>query len=218
MKMRLILSVMAGIAVCGVAEASVFQVMPNGSGYEAIYTADIPLTLNGNAITNVMIFEEGAGGQVKVSPYQGTLAAGGVSVLTDPDLQFAPTLALVIGTDLTTPFDSTGKRHLVFFLSDALAASAAGKEFSQVFPPLHEQAFIDDLIAARTDSTKLGLLTDYFTSGPLAQAAFAPGGSFSVVESSTFPPAVPEPATVIIWSLLSGLGIGIGWWRMKKAA
>jgi hypothetical protein len=29
---------------------------------------------------------------------------------------------------------------------------------------------------------------------------------------------IPEPSTVIIWSLLGGMGIGIGWWRKKKAA
>ena len=29
---------------------------------------------------------------------------------------------------------------------------------------------------------------------------------------------VPEPATLIIWSLLGALGIGVGWWRRRKAA
>jgi hypothetical protein len=29
---------------------------------------------------------------------------------------------------------------------------------------------------------------------------------------------VPEPSTVIIWSLLGGLGVTIGWWRRRKAA
>jgi hypothetical protein len=29
---------------------------------------------------------------------------------------------------------------------------------------------------------------------------------------------VPEPSTLIIWSLLGGLGIGVGWWRKRKAA
>lgn len=30
--------------------------------------------------------------------------------------------------------------------------------------------------------------------------------------------AVPEPSTLIIWSLLGGLGLGVGWWRRKRAA
>jgi hypothetical protein len=29
---------------------------------------------------------------------------------------------------------------------------------------------------------------------------------------------VPEPSTLIIWSLLGGLGIAMGWWRRRKAA
>ena len=31
-------------------------------------------------------------------------------------------------------------------------------------------------------------------------------------------PAIPEPSTLIIWSLLAGLGMGFGWWRRRKAA
>jgi hypothetical protein len=30
--------------------------------------------------------------------------------------------------------------------------------------------------------------------------------------------SVPEPSTLIIWSLLGGLAIGLGWWRKRKAA
>jgi hypothetical protein len=30
-------------------------------------------------------------------------------------------------------------------------------------------------------------------------------------------PAVPEPTTLIIWSLLGTLGVTIGWWRRRKA-
>jgi len=30
--------------------------------------------------------------------------------------------------------------------------------------------------------------------------------------------AVPEPSTLIVWSLLGTLAIGLGWWRKRKAA
>jgi hypothetical protein len=29
---------------------------------------------------------------------------------------------------------------------------------------------------------------------------------------------IPEPSTLIIWCLLGGLGIGVGWWRRRRAA
>jgi hypothetical protein len=28
----------------------------------------------------------------------------------------------------------------------------------------------------------------------------------------------PEPSAFLIWSILGGLGIAIGWWRKRKAA
>jgi hypothetical protein len=37
-------------------------------------------------------------------------------------------------------------------------------------------------------------------------------GANYIVEFDT----VPEPSTLIIWSLLGGLGIGIGWWRRRR--
>jgi hypothetical protein len=44
-------------------------------------------------------------------------------------------------------------------------------------------------------------------------ATFNNGGSFDVDVST-----VPEPATLIIWSLLGGLGIALGVWRRRKDA
>jgi hypothetical protein len=40
-------------------------------------------------------------------------------------------------------------------------------------------------------------------------------GGFAVSGSAS---STPEPSTIIIWSLLGGLGIAIGWWRRKRAA
>ena len=199
------------VLTVGMVWANESSVLPQGSSFEAIYTANIPPTLNGNNVTNIMIFEQGPGSQVSVhSPY--TLTPGGVSVLTDT-LNFSPTSAYILRLDLTTPLSGTGKRHLVMFVNEGFAASAGGHEFSYAFPPLHEQAFIDNLLAAESgDSSKLALLTGYFTNGPLTQAAFTIGESFAVVESSTFP-TVPEPATMLL--LGSGL-IGLAGYGRKK--
>ncbi len=38
-------------------------------------------------------------------------------------------------------------------------------------------------------------------------------GTYLLVSGSN-----PEPATIIIWSLLGTLGISLGWWRRRKAA
>jgi len=37
------------------------------------------------------------------------------------------------------------------------------------------------------------------------------------VETTVTPPAVPEPSTLIVWSVLGGLGLGVGWWRKRTA-
>ena len=42
-------------------------------------------------------------------------------------------------------------------------------------------------------------------------------GNNSLVASAASA-GVPEPTTLIIWSVLGGLGVGVGWWRRKRAA
>jgi len=44
------------------------------------------------------------------------------------------------------------------------------------------------------------------------------GISDTFTESVPIPPAVPEPSTIIVWSLLGGLGLTVGWLRRKRAA
>ena len=201
----------------GTAWANFSSVVQQGSSFVATYTANIPNTLNGNDVTNVMIFEKDSGGDVRVVAFPNTLAPGGVSVLSDT-LSFSPTSTFIVGLDLLQPSDLTGKRHLVMFVNDAFASSAAGKDFSQAFPPLHEQAFIDNLLAAYGGvSSSQSLVQSYFASGPLDSAAFTPGGSFTVVESSVITPPVPIPAAA--WLLGSGLLslAGLGRRRSRKS-
>jgi hypothetical protein len=42
-------------------------------------------------------------------------------------------------------------------------------------------------------------------------------GNF-VLEANGSPAPIPEPTTLVVWSLLGSLAVGLGWWRKRKAA
>jgi len=191
------------------------SVVQQGSTFVATYNANISKTLNGNDVTNVMIFEEDAAGHVRVVAYPNSLAPGGDSVLSDT-LSFAPTATFIVGSNLRQPSDLTAKNHLVMFVNDAFTSSAAGEEFSQAFAPLHEQAFLDAIRRAHDgDANSMNLLKSEFENGPLHKAAFTSGGTFRVVSSSAIvviPPksAVPEidpTSSLSALTLLSGIAL-----------
>jgi hypothetical protein len=192
------------------------SVVQQGSTFVATYNADISKTLNGNDVTNVMIFEEDAAGHVRVVAYPNSLAPGGDSVLSDT-LSFAPTATFIVGSNFRQPSDLTGKNHLVMFVNDAFTTSASGKEFSQAFAPLHEQAFLDAIQRAHNgDTNSMNLLKSEFENGPLHKAAFTSGGIFRVVSSSVMvviPPTqtpVPEidpTSSLSALTLLSGIAL-----------
>ena len=54
----------------------------------------------------------------------------------------------------------------------------------------------------------------------LANAANFVGSTDRVYSIDVFgaTASIPEPSTLIIWSLLGGLGIAFGYWRRRKAA
>jgi hypothetical protein len=54
------------------------------------------------------------------------------------------------------------------------------------------------------------------TTGSFLSPAPDPQYFFSVGNIS-YDAAIPEPATIIVWSLLVGLGIGLTWWRKRAA-
>ena len=44
------------------------------------------------------------------------------------------------------------------------------------------------------------------------------GGPGTLVARATDASVIPEPSTLVIWSLLGGIGITVGRWRRRKAA
>ena len=54
----------------------------------------------------------------------------------------------------------------------------------------------------------------YDSVGAKNHAVFAPFSHDADAEGNI----APEPASVIVWSLLAALGIAVGWWRRRRSA
>ncbi len=53
----------------------------------------------------------------------------------------------------------------------------------------------------------------------IAYATFHDGGNTFTIDNFEFGTStVPEPTTLVVWSLLGSLALGLGWWRQRKAA
>lgn len=67
-----------------------------------------------------------------------------------------------------------------------------------------------EIVAQGWDSSRPEL-RNYFTLTPTGEAFPDPGGDS---DGGT----VPEPSTLIVWSLLGSFALGLGWWRKRKLA
>lgn len=54
-----------------------------------------------------------------------------------------------------------------------------------------------------------------FDGGRATATVQGPGSGATMTVNSIAVTVVPEPATLLIWSLLAGLGVGLGWRRRK---
>jgi len=176
------------------------------------YTVDVGAgAINGNALTNVAIFE--TNGTLTTIDFGYTLNAFGQTTLTH-DAAFAPTSSLIVGIDLPGAIGD-GKTHVVFFTNTAFAQSANGLLFSVVFPNTHHNDFIARLLAAEGgDTVNQAWLRDFFATGDGAAAAFSPGSATIGVEFTGAYLLTPEPSTFV----LLGLGAALAAARRLKRA
>ncbi|MBU4271847.1 MAG: hypothetical protein KKE86_12215 [Planctomycetes bacterium] len=76
--------------------------------------------------------------------------------------------------------------------------------------------YVDGELKAHEDSWNYSS----FSTENVRIASYIPGGKFhgDIADVQIYAGAIPEPATLIVWSLLAGLGITIGYWRRRRAA
>jgi len=154
------------------------------------YTISFDVTLPaGQAdITNVMMIGSDAGGSgITWSFSTGCGGSGCTSTLTNPFPSSDPAYqSLLVGL-------TNNDQDVVLMTSNAFAASAAGQDWSTLFPNTEpEAAFINDILNATIngDGTSIDTIWAFGTPGsPLNgdgyAANFTVGDSFSVIEFST---------------------------------
>ncbi len=150
-------------------------------------------TLNGSPVTNIAIFETGAG-QSNVE-YGLVAPSSGAFVLSHMS-NFVPTTSLLIGLDVPlTP----GKTHVVVFANQAFVDSANGQRFRTMFPSASYSEFVDQFTQANGGSPAAQSWMMNFFQGDGMVAAFPTGSPAAAIEFSigVVPPpvGVPEPTT-----------------------
>lgn len=174
--------------------------VPAGAQTTTSYSLNLnPGTSAGGSVTNMMIFETGAAGQLSID-FGGAanayhIAGSGLSVLSHTSA-FTPQLSLIIG--LTQAVD---KVSIVVFMNDAFAASATGMKWSDVFGSTRHNEMITRMLAAQNgSSTDMNWFRDVFFPVDGARAAFAPGGSATAMEFTVGVPIgrVPEHGSSLL--------------------
>lgn len=165
-----------------------------------------PGTSAGNPVTNMMIFETSASGQLFID-YGGssnafTISGAGLSTLTHTSA-FAPAMSLIVG--LTQQVD---KVSLVIFMNNAFAAHAAGLPYNQSFFATNHPGLINHVLGAGNGiQADLDWFRDSFWPIDGSKAAFATGGAYSALEFTTGivvgPAPVPEHNNTALLLLLS---------------
>jgi hypothetical protein len=165
------------------------------------YTANLS-TSRGNPVTQVLILEEDAAGNVHGQFHAAPVPGTGTVVIAH-DVPFHPVKSLLIGVTDGQDENGDDKTQLVMFLAPDFAAANAGVPFSSVFPGARHSATIDSLDAAAAgDAASLAWFTEVFFSGPAAGAVFATGGAFAVAEFTALK-SIGNSATAGNWMINS---------------
>jgi hypothetical protein len=204
------------------------------------YTTSYNITLapNFNDVTNIIIFENGAGfgsatWAFSASDFGGD---GGTSTITNPFTTSGPVVtAFLLGLVANLPGDIVSTEHVVLFTSVAQSTALAGAGWSAAFPNTNENALIAAIqlatdgkadyqpgfgvINAFLDPTHIvepGVTTSgdgqnlYFsTSNPISAVAFSTG---QVIGSgtTTITPNYELPAPEPATMAMLGLGLCLG--------
>jgi len=138
---------------------------------------------------------------------------------------------------IRSPSFVLGEGDISFYLQGGVAGGAAPGNFSGLGGTgflglaLRDDATGNYVLSAGRPSNGDGYQMVTFSAAQLASYV---GGTFTLdyiddkkggwgwggIDSITVPiqaaAVIPEPSTLLIWSLLAGLGIGVGWYRRKK--
>jgi hypothetical protein len=144
---------------------------------------------NKTDVTSIAVFQSN-GSQLDLSFVPSIPGTG--STLLSVLSPFQPSFSLIIG--ISEPADSTGRRHLIAFISESAATNNSGRRFSEIYAGYGERAFQPRLIAAAAgDATEQEWLKTFYTNAGYV-SAFATG-SVPVAVEYTLQTTIPEPAT-----------------------
>jgi len=208
--MKTLFSIALLLSCAGAASAEsipVFYVLNLGSG-----------TINGSNLTDILIMDGSATGQVNLDfPVAATPSSGIFALLHFTPFQ--PTTSLIVGLD--RPSGGGGdddKTHLIFFTNQEFANSTLGLQFSTVFPGIRHSEFIDRLLAAEGgDSAQQAWFADFFQNEGHS-AAFATGTMPAGIEFSISKALANAPEPVNLSMVGAGLVLIAGVLRARRTA
>jgi len=182
------------------------------AGYVTEYNVDMATS---DAITNVLAFDEGAGGG-RITPV-GNIVGPGYVTLVNPD-QSADPMNDYFLLGLT---DFEGTLHVVMSMTPDGFANVQGKLFFDDFDPFHESQIRQAILTATSglplsDPSMIGARAtlDSFAS-TFHDELYAPTGTDALLVRFSFPVIIAVPAPSAVWGGLVLLALA-GWMAYRR--